>query len=128
MTYEFRLPDIGEGLQEAEILEWNVAVGQTVQADAPVAQIQTDKATVEITSPVAGKGERPRGQVGEEPRVGDGLIAFDGGAATGNAPPPQRPAAGAPWRATRTPGGPDQVVRTTVPPTLRVSICPDTGS
>jgi pyruvate/2-oxoglutarate dehydrogenase complex dihydrolipoamide acyltransferase (E2) component len=54
MAYEFRLPDIGEGLMEAEIVEWRVAVGDTVAMDQIVVDVETDKAVVEIPIPVAG--------------------------------------------------------------------------
>ena len=54
MAYEFLLPDIGEGLTEAEIVRWVVAVGEAVEADAPLVEVETDKAVVEITSPHAG--------------------------------------------------------------------------
>ena len=54
MAYEFLLPDIGEGLTEAEIVRWVVAVGDPVEADAPLVEVETDKAVVEITSPHAG--------------------------------------------------------------------------
>jgi pyruvate dehydrogenase E2 component (dihydrolipoamide acetyltransferase) len=54
MAYEFRLPDIGEGLTEAEIVEWRVAVGDTVAMDQVVVDVETDKAVVEIPIPVAG--------------------------------------------------------------------------
>lgn len=54
MAYEFRLPDIGEGLMEAEIVEWRVAVGDTVAMDEVVVDVETDKAVVEIPIPVAG--------------------------------------------------------------------------
>ena len=54
MAYEFRLPDIGEGLAEAEIVEWRVAVGDTVAMDEVVVDVETDKAVVEIPIPVAG--------------------------------------------------------------------------
>jgi pyruvate dehydrogenase E2 component (dihydrolipoamide acetyltransferase) len=54
VAYEFLLPDIGEGLTEAEIVRWVVAIGETVDADAPLVEVETDKAVVEITSPHGG--------------------------------------------------------------------------
>ena len=54
MAYEFLLPDIGEGLTEAEIVRWVVAIGETVDADGPLVEVETDKAVVEITSPHGG--------------------------------------------------------------------------
>ena len=53
--YEFKLPDIGEGIAEAEIVAWHVKVGDTIGEDQQIADMMTDKATVEMKSPVAGK-------------------------------------------------------------------------
>ena len=52
--FVFKLPDVGEGTAEAELVAWHVAVGDLVEEDQIVADIMTDKATVELTSPVAG--------------------------------------------------------------------------
>jgi pyruvate dehydrogenase E2 component (dihydrolipoamide acetyltransferase) len=54
MATEFHLPDIGEGLAEATIVHWFVAVGEHVDVDAPLVEIETDKAVVEVPSPIAG--------------------------------------------------------------------------
>ncbi len=51
MAYEFRLPDIGEGLTEAEVVRWLVDVGSEVDLDQPLVEVETDKAVVEIPSP-----------------------------------------------------------------------------
>ena len=56
MAYEFRLPDLGEGLTEAEIARWLVAEGDEVDEDQPLVEVQTDKTTVEIPSPRARHG------------------------------------------------------------------------
>ncbi len=53
-TYVFKLPDVGEGVAEAEIIQWHVKVGDRVKEDQPLVDVMTDKATVEISSPVAG--------------------------------------------------------------------------
>ena len=53
--FEFKLPDIGEGIAEAEIVAWHVMVGDTIAEDQQIADMMTDKATVEMESPVAGK-------------------------------------------------------------------------
>ena len=53
--YIFRLPDIGEGIAEAEIVAWHVQVGDEVEEDGRLADMMTDKATVEMESPVAGR-------------------------------------------------------------------------
>ena len=55
MAYEFKLPDLGEGLTEGEISRWLVSEGQEIAEDQPLVEIQTDKTTVEIPSPAAGK-------------------------------------------------------------------------
>src|SRR5215475_5753848 len=55
MAYEFKLPDLGEGLTEGEVARWLVAEGDEIAEDQPLVEIQTDKTTVEIPSPAAGK-------------------------------------------------------------------------
>ena len=55
MAYEFKLPDLGEGLTEGEIARWLVEEGQEIAEDDPLVEIQTDKTTVEIPSPAAGR-------------------------------------------------------------------------
>ncbi|MEM9494224.1 MAG: biotin/lipoyl-containing protein, partial [Myxococcota bacterium] len=54
MSFEFRLPDIGEGVVEGEIVAWKVAVGDRLELDQPMVEVMTDKATVEIPAPRAG--------------------------------------------------------------------------
>ena len=75
--YEFKLPDVGEGIHEAEILRWLVNVGDTVARDQPILEIQTDKAVVEIPSPMAGKIVEIRAQTGATAHVGDTLVVID---------------------------------------------------
>lgn len=72
----FLLPDLGEGLQEAEILEWKVAVGDRVVADQPLATIETDKAIVEVPSPRAGRIAKLMGEPGDVIRVGAPFVEF----------------------------------------------------
>ena len=57
MPYEFKLPDLGEGLTEGEVARWLVAEGDEIAEDQPLVEIQTDKTTVEIPSPAAGTGD-----------------------------------------------------------------------
>ena len=75
--FEFKLPDIGEGVAEAEIVEWLVDVGDTVKEDQQVAAVMTDKATVELEAPVAGTVAERVGQAGDIVRVGTLLLAID---------------------------------------------------
>ncbi|KRB82957.1 branched-chain alpha-keto acid dehydrogenase subunit E2 [Sphingomonas sp. Root710] len=75
--YSFKLPDIGEGIAEAEIVAWHVAVGDVVEEDAPLADVMTDKATVEMTSPVAGKVVKIAGEAGEMIAIGSILAEFE---------------------------------------------------
>ena len=75
-SYAFKLPDIGEGVVEAEITAWHVAVGDTVEEDAPIADAMTDKATIELTSPVAGVVTKVACEEGEMLAVGADLAVF----------------------------------------------------
>ena len=63
----FRLPDLGEGLQEAEIVEWHINVGDEVALDQPLVSVETAKAIIDIPSPQAGRVERLVGAPGETP-------------------------------------------------------------
>jgi pyruvate dehydrogenase E2 component (dihydrolipoamide acetyltransferase) len=81
MAFEFKLPDIGEGLHEAELLSWKVKVGDTVNEDDPLLEVQTDKASVEITSPVKGKVVKLLGEVGDTLIIGSVVVVFDDGSA-----------------------------------------------
>src|SRR3546814_10770319 len=75
--YEFKLPDIGEGIAEAEIVQWHVKVGDTVEEDQQLADMMTDKATVEMESPVAGKVVEVAGEVGDQIAIGSVLVVFE---------------------------------------------------
>ncbi len=76
MAREFRLPDIGEGLTEAEIVRWLVAIGDEVRADQPIVEVETDKAVVEIPSPYAGVVVALGGAEGEVIAVGSILVVI----------------------------------------------------
>lgn len=78
-SVEFRLPDIGEGLHEAEVVSWLVAVGDTVERNQPFVEIMTDKSSVEMPAPVAGVVSRLGATEGEIIQVGDVLIVIEGG-------------------------------------------------
>ncbi|HSA35469.1 MAG TPA: E3 binding domain-containing protein, partial [Methanomassiliicoccales archaeon] len=98
MATEFRFPDLGEGIAEGEVKKWLVKVGDTVTKDQSIAEVETDKAVVEIPSPVAGKVLRLDHQEGELVNVGEVLavIGEEGDVAPTNVPPPmteeERPA------------------------------------
>ncbi|MGZ3630519.1 MAG: dihydrolipoamide acetyltransferase family protein [Ktedonobacteraceae bacterium] len=74
---EFKLPDLGEGMQEAEVVEWLVKAGDTLKLDQTMLKVETDKAIVEIPSPVAGRVAEIRVQDGQVAKVGDVLIVFE---------------------------------------------------
>ena len=76
-NYVFKLPDVGEGTAEAELVGWHVKVGDAVEEDQILADVMTDKATVEITSPVAGTVVALYGEAGKAVPVGGPLVAFD---------------------------------------------------
>ena len=78
MAYEFRLPDLGEGLTEGEVARWLVAEGDEIAEDQPLVEIQTDKTTVEIPSPAAGTVSSIRVAAGEVVPVGTVLVVIGG--------------------------------------------------
>ncbi|MEY3905910.1 MAG: hypothetical protein RIR59_733, partial [Pseudomonadota bacterium] len=75
--FQFRLPDIGEGIAEAEIVAWHVQPGDLVAEDQPVADMMTDKATVEMESPVAGTVIAVAGAVGDMIPIGSTLMVIE---------------------------------------------------
>jgi len=75
--YEFKLPDIGEGIAEAEIVAWHVKVGDEIREDQQIADMMTDKATVEMESPVAGKVLELAGEVGDQVPIGSVLAVIE---------------------------------------------------
>jgi pyruvate dehydrogenase E2 component (dihydrolipoamide acetyltransferase) len=114
MPFEFRLPDIGEGVAEGEIVQWFVKEGETIREDAPLVSVLTDKANVEIPSPKAGRVLQLHAQVGEKVKVGGLLVTIEptqagasvpagtsapappaASASKSTAPPPPVPPAGA---------------------------------
>lgn len=75
--YVFKLPDIGEGIVAAELIEWHVQPGDEVAQDDLIVEVMTDKATVEITAPVSGKVLTLAGEAGDQVAVGSALITFE---------------------------------------------------
>lgn len=78
MAREFKLPDLGEGIHEGEIVKVLVSVGDQVKEDQPILEVETDKATVEIPSPFTGTVSDVRVNAGDLVNVGDVLLVFDG--------------------------------------------------
>lgn len=91
MVYEFRLPDIGEGIAEGEVVQWFVKEGDTVREDAPLVSVLTDKANVEIPSPKAGRVVKLHAAVGEKVKVGGLLVTIE--TSGGGSPAPAEPSA-----------------------------------
>ncbi len=75
----FKLPDLGEGLAEAEIVEWKVSAGDTVAVDQVLLSVETAKALVDVPSPVAGVIARLCGAEGDILHIGAPLVEFEGG-------------------------------------------------
>src|SRR5690242_20929222 len=90
-SYTFRLPDLGEGVAEGEIARWLVEVGQEVAEDDPLVEIETDKTTVEIPSPVAGPVTQILVDAGSVVPVGTALVVIGDGQPE-PAPAPSQPA------------------------------------
>ena len=76
-THVFKLPDIGEGVVEGEVVQWHVSVGDVVKEDDPIVDVMTDKAAVTIPSPVGGVVSSLSGEVGDMVAVGSALVEFD---------------------------------------------------
>jgi 2-oxoisovalerate dehydrogenase E2 component (dihydrolipoyl transacylase) len=84
--YIFKLPDLGEGTVESEIAEWMVKVGDTVKEEDPICSMLTDKAAIELSSPVNGRVKSIAGEIGDVIAVGSPLIVFETSAAAAEAP------------------------------------------
>ncbi|WP_437735805.1 dihydrolipoamide acetyltransferase family protein [Sorangium sp. So ce1335] len=116
--YEFRLPDIGEGVTEGEIVTWLVSPGDMVAEDQPMVEVMTDKATVTITSPRAGRILETRGKVGGIVPVHSVLVVYDlddraaaPSPASGAGPAAPSPASGAGMRQSAAKTGPAEPVK-----------------
>ncbi len=106
--FEFRLPDLGEGIHEGEILRWYVKPGDAIAEDAPLVEVETDKAAVTIPSPKGGRVAEVRAREGETVRVGQVLVVLDTGEGSGPRPAvaaPSRSPDGAEERSPSAPGG-----------------------
>ncbi|MBI4374942.1 MAG: 2-oxo acid dehydrogenase subunit E2 [Elusimicrobia bacterium] len=89
MNYEFKLPDIGEGLTEGEIVKWHVKEGDSVKENQPLCNVLTDKAEVEIPSPKTGKISKLMARAGEKIKVHAPLVVFELASGGAGAPQPQ---------------------------------------
>lgn len=96
MAYEFKLPDIGEGIHEGEIVKWFVKAGDEVKEDDILLEVQNDKAVVEIPSPVDGKVLELKAEEGKVSVVGDTLIVIDTGDEHPSEPQAEEPTANEP--------------------------------
>jgi 2-oxoisovalerate dehydrogenase E2 component (dihydrolipoyl transacylase) len=86
--YVFKLPDLGEGTVDAEIVTWHVRAGDEIREDAALVEVMTEKATVEVPSPVSGRVVSVSGAPGERIAVGSELAVFETGAAQASVTPP----------------------------------------
>lgn len=86
MAFEFKLPDIGEGVTEGEIVKWLVKAGDSVKEDQAIVEVMTDKATVEIASPKSGTIEKLLAKDGDMIQVGKGLVMINESGASASAP------------------------------------------
>ena len=96
MAFQFKMPDIGEGIAEGEIVKIDIKVGDTIQEDDILFEVQNDKSVEEIPSPVSGKVLEVRVQEGTVARVGDIIVVIDDGSGPAEAAPAAAPAASAP--------------------------------
>ena len=116
--YVFKMPDLGEGTVEAEVVAWHIKVGDIVQEDQVMAEVMTDKAAVEVPAPVSGKVVTINGQPGDMVRVGSELVVFETDAADDDV---VAPAAAVPATA---PAQPAEVLSSpVVPATARAPAC-----
>ena len=127
--HTIRMPDIGEGIAEVEIVEWRVGVGDTVAEDQTLCDVMTEKAAVEVPSPVAGRVVELGGAVGQVMAVGSVLIRIDDGSEVGEkaaaqAPPPRAAAVPPPSAPVGAPP-PSPDVPTPLPPAAAKPQTPD---
>src|SRR5689334_15102380 len=94
-TKDIALPELGEGVTEGELVKFTVKVGDRIKADQTIAEMMTDKATVEVPSPTAGVVKELRAKEGDVVSVGQVMIVIDDAGAAAGAAAPKAPAAGA---------------------------------
>ncbi|WP_416353008.1 dihydrolipoyllysine-residue acetyltransferase [Agrilactobacillus fermenti] len=101
MAYQFKLPELGEGIVEGEIVKWMVKPGDTINEDDTLLEVQNDKSVEEIPSPVTGKVVKLIANEGDTVEVGQPLVEIDAPGAAGNDAPSATPAAEAPAESTK---------------------------
>ena len=101
MAYEFKLPDIGEGVVEGEIVRWLIQQGESIEEDQPLVEVMTDKATVELSSPHTGTVLERIGREGEIIEVGATLVVIEKDVPDNTQPPPNYPQVEKPKRESR---------------------------
>jgi len=114
--FSFKLPDIGEGVVEGEIVSWKVAIGESVAEDQPLVEVMTDKATVEIPSPKAGTVVELNGGEGDVVEVGAVLVVLDLGDVPGGRAAAPKAAEEAPKAAEKAPEAPKAAKVAKAPP------------
>ena len=120
--FVFKLPDVGEGTAEAEIVAWHVKVGDLIEEDAPLVDVMTDKATVEMTTPVTGKVVALHGALGDMAPVGSPLAVIETeGGDVSLLPSREKVAAKQPDE------GAPQPMRAPTPPTAKAAENPSSG-
>lgn len=127
MVYEFKLPDVGEGIAEGEIIKWLVEKGEQIEEEQPISEIQTDKALIEITSPVSGRVKDIHYNEADVVEVGSVIISFetDGQHAPGGENEPEKTEArlekkkNNPVNSTETEGGSTPRKRAIATPSVR---------
>ena len=107
MTFAFKLPDIGEGVAEGEILKWMANVGDQIKEDQPLVEIMTDKVNVQIPAPRTGRVLQILAKEGDVAKVGQTIMVIDDGSGDGGASPAPTPPASAPAQAAAA-SGPQQ--------------------
>jgi len=108
VAYEFRLPDIGEGVAEGEVVQWFVNEGDPIQEDQPLVGVLTDKANVEIPSPKTGRIGKLHAAVGEKVKVGGLLVTIEVAGEPGSPPPSPPKVSAAPAGAPKGVAAPSQ--------------------
>ena len=96
LSTDFTLPELGENIASGDVLRVLVKPGDTLAKDQPVLELETDKATIEVPSSVAGQVKDVKVKVGDKVKVGQAILSVDGGASSAAAPTAAAPAAAAP--------------------------------